>query len=169
MFQSLFGFLPDIKLAENLTGDLSLILLFVGLSIGFGFVFGRTKLLSVMIDVYVARALVSVIPTDWIADAAYANVIIFSLVFIFLLLIDQRLFDIHLSNRGSDFFWRLGVMSLLVTGMVLSSFLFFFPQEVALDYLSHTVYGYFTNPFPSVFWMLGPLFVLFFINKRLMR
>jgi hypothetical protein len=161
---------PDsLHLSDTITGDLSLLLLFVGLAMAFGFVFGRTKLLSVMIDVYVARALVAVIPGDWISAVDFANVIVFTLVFVFLLITDQRLFDIHLSNRGSDFFWRIGVMSLLVTGMVVSSFLFFFPEDIALDYLSKTVYGYFTAPLASVFWMVMPLFMLFFINRRLAR
>lgn len=162
-------FLDNLNLSENLAGDLSLVLLFLGISIGLGFMFGRTKLLSLVIDVYVARALVAVIPNDWISEAEWANAIVFTLVFLFLLVTDQRLFDIHLSNRSSDFFWRIGVMSLLTTGMIVSSFLFFLPEDTALDVLSESLYGWFTAPLASVFWLVMPLLMLFFINRRLAR
>jgi hypothetical protein len=161
MIDSVLESLPTIA------GDASIVLIFLAASLALGFFFGRTKLLSIMIDVYVARALVAVIPSEWVASVVYSDVIIFSLVFVFLLLTDHKLFDIHLSNRGSDFFWRVGVMSILVVGMLTSTFLSFFPAEEALEVMSQTLYSYFASENANMFWMLTPLFVLSFINKRL--
>ncbi|OGI21270.1 MAG: hypothetical protein A2808_01200 [Candidatus Moranbacteria bacterium RIFCSPHIGHO2_01_FULL_55_24] len=165
--EDILSFLPGFELSKNFAGDLSLLLLFVGLSLIFGFVFGRSKLISVLIDVYVARALVAILPHDWISSASYSNVIIFALLFLFLLAMDQRLFDIHISNVGADFFWRIFVTSILVTGLVVSSFFFFLPKAVALDFISVTAYGYFASPAALIFWMVTPLLSLLFINNRL--
>jgi hypothetical protein len=151
----------------TLAGDASFVLIFIAAVVALGFFFGRTKLISIMIDVYVARALVAVIPGDWIATVAYSDAIIFSLAFVFLLLTDHRLFDIHLSNRGRDFFWRVGVMSILVMGMLVSTFLSFFPQEDALEFMSKTLYSYFASEGANMFWTIMPLLALAFINKRL--
>ena len=153
--------------AQSAIGDISLFLIFVAIAIGVGVFFGRTKLLSIMIDVYIARALVAVIPGKWIALTDYQDIIIFSIVFGVLFLTDQRLFDIHLSNRGSDFFWRLVVMSVLVSGMLVSTLLSLLPQKEVLGVISQTAYGYFTNPFFAVLWMTLPLLILLFINRRL--
>ncbi len=151
----------------TLAGDISFVLILLVATVVLGFFFGRTKLISIMIDVYVARALVAVIPSDWIATVQYSDAIIFSLVFVFLLLTDHRLFDIHLSSRGSDFFWRVGVMSILVVGMLVSTFLSFFPKDDALGVMSKTLYSYFASDGANMFWMIAPLIALSFINNRL--
>lgn len=158
-----------LKQAFSLAGDVSLLLVFLVIAIGVGFFFGRTKLLSIMIDVYIARAFVAIIPQGWISAVSYADAIIFGLAFVFLLLIDQKLFDIHLSNRGSDFFWRIVVMSVLITGMILSSVLSYLPNALVLSIVSATTKSYFTAPLAVVFWTAMPLFAVIFINGRLKR
>lgn len=150
----------------KLAGDFSFVLIFLALSLGAGFFFGRTKLLSIMIDVYIARALVSVIPGDWIALVSYSDTIIFLLAFIFLLLTDHRLFDLHISARASGFFWRVGVMGVLITGMVTSSLFSYLPKEVVLEYVSQTLYSYYVSEIAQMFWIITPLLVLGFINRR---
>ena len=150
----------------KLAGDISVIFAFLVAAVVLGVVFGRTKLLAIMIDVYIARALVAVIPNDWIAHTVYADLILFGITFVFLLLIDHRLFDLHLSQRGSDFFWRVGVMSVLVTGMFVSTLLNFLPKDDALGIMSKSLYTYFVSDGANLFWMLVPLIVLSFINQR---
>ncbi len=151
----------------KIAGDFSFVLIFLAISLVAGFFFGRIKLISIMIDVYIARALVSVIPGDWIALVSYSDSIIFLLVFIFLLLTDHRLFDLHISSRASGFFWRVGVMGVLVTGMVTSSLFSYLPEEVVLEYVSETLYSYFVSEIAHMFWMIAPLVALAFINRRL--
>lgn len=156
-----------LNITPSLAGDISLILLFIGVSIGLGFFLGRSRLISILIDVYIARALVTVLPGSWLSFSPFGGVIVFAFLFILLYLIDRRLFDLHLSSVSTDFFWRIFVMGVLVTGLLVSSVLSFLPKKLALEFLSTTVYGYFTGDIALTFWMVIPLLGLLFINHRL--
>lgn len=160
-------FFADFDLPKNIVGDISLLLLFVAFSLVFGFVFGRWKLLNILINVYITLALISVLPQDVLTLSPYTEVGVFVILLIVLTAIDKRLFDLHISNAGTDFFWRLFVMSLLVTGMIVSVILASLPRAVALDFISVTAYGYFASPLAIIFWMVTPLLSLLFINNRL--
>lgn len=165
------SFLDDIlstlSIPKNLAGDLSLILLFIGLSIAFGFIFGRWKLVNILINVYIVVAFLSVLPKELLSFSPYAKAGAFIGLLFFLSTVDDRLFDVHITSAGTDFFWRLFVMSLLVTGMLVSVTLAFLPKTLALSYISSTVYGYFASPVALIFWMAIPLLLLLFINNRL--
>jgi hypothetical protein len=163
-FQNLFS---SLSIPNNLAGDLSLLLLFFVLSIAFGFIFGRWKLVNILINIYIAVAFLSVLPKELLAFSEYARVGVFLIVVIFLSTIDDRLFDVHITSAGTDFFWRLFVMSILVTGMLVSVTLAFLPKALSLSYISQTAYGYFASPFALIFWMAVPLLLLLFINNRL--
>lgn len=155
------------SLPQNVVGDLSFILLFAGVSLAFGFIFGRWKLVNILINVYIALAFVGVLPKEIVAFSVYGKAIVFLVLLVVLTAIDKRLFDLHISNAGTDFFWRLFVMSLLVTGMVASVLLSYLPKGIALSYISATAYGYFASPWAIIFWLIVPLLSLLFINNRL--
>ncbi len=160
-------FFSTLAIPKNLAGDLSLLLLFFGLSLAFGFIFGRWKLVNILINVYIVVALLSVLPKEVLLFSPYAKVGLF-LVFLFLLsMVDSRLFDVHITSAGTDFFWRLFVMSILVTGMLVSVTLAFLPKAIALSFISLTVYNYFASPWAFIVWMVLPLVSLLFINNRL--
>lgn len=160
-------FFFSFHLPKNIAGDLSLLMLFIGLSMAFGFIFGRWKLVNILINVYIALALIGVVPAGLIGFSVYGKAATFIVLLVLLTAIDDRLFDVHISSAGTDFFWRLFVMSFLVTGMVVSVLLSFLPKSVALGYISLTAYGYFASPVALIFWMAIPLFSLLFINNRL--
>ncbi len=157
----------SLSIPNNLAGDLSLLLLFFGLSIAFGFIFGRWKLVNILINVYITVAFLSVLPKELLTFSPYAKAGIFLAVVIFLSTIDDRLFDVHITSAGTDFFWRLFVMSILVTGMLVSVTLSFLPKALSLSYISATAYSYFASPFSIILWMTIPLLSLVFINNRL--
>lgn len=157
----------SLSIPKNLAGDLSLLFLFIGMSLLFGFVFGRFKLVNILINVYIALAFIGVFPESWFAFSVYGKAGAFVLLLILLTAIDKRLFDLHISSAGSDFFWRLFVMSILVTGTVVSATLSFLPKSIALGYISATAYGYFASWWALIFWMVIPLLSLLFINNRL--
>lgn len=161
------NFFTALHLPKNIAGDLSLLLLFVGMSLALGFVFGRWKLINILINVYIALAFVGIIPTEVFAVSPYAKVGAFVLLLTLLIAIDKRLFDLHISNVGTDFFWRLFVTSILVTGLIVSAVLSFLPHKIALGYISATAFGYFASPIALIFWMVVPLLSLLFINNRL--
>lgn len=142
-------------------------LLFIGLSIAFGFIFGRWKLVNILINVYIVVAFLSILPKEILSFSPYAKVGSFLGLLFFLSMVDDRLFDVHITSAGTDFFWRLFVMSILVTGMVVSVTLSFLPKTLALSYISLTAFEYFASPFALIFWMTIPLLLLLFINNRL--
>lgn len=160
-------FFSSLAIPKNLAGDLSLLFIFIGLSIAVGFIFGRWKLVNILINVYIVVAFISVLPKELLAFSPYAKVGAFLALLFFLSTVDDRLFDVHITSAGTDFFWRLFVMSILVTGMLVSVTLAFLPKTMALSYISQTAYGYFASPFALIFWMILPLFLLLFINNRL--
>lgn len=166
--------MPDISsifsalhVPSNLAGDLSLILIFVATSLVFGFVFGRWKLVNILINVYIAVAFVNVLPEGLFLISDYAKAGVFLVVLFFLSMVDDRLFDVHITSAGTDFFWRLFVMSFMVTGMVVSVILSTLPKGFALDYISASTYAYLASPTALIFWMTAPLLSLLFINNRL--
>ncbi|MBI2439166.1 MAG: hypothetical protein HYV45_00985 [Candidatus Moranbacteria bacterium] len=156
-----------LHLPKNIAGDISLLLLFVVISLVFGFIFGRWKLINILINVYIAIAFMSVFPAQFFAFSAYGKAVVFLLLLVTLSFVDKRLFDLHISSAGTDFFWRLFVTSILVAGMVVSATLSFLPKGVALDLISSVVYEYFASPLAVIFWMIVPLLSLLFINNRL--
>lgn len=160
-------FFSFIHLPKNLAGDMSLLLLFVGMSLVFGFVFGRWKLINILINVYIALAFIGVLPQKLLDSSLYAKSGAFLAFLIILTAIDDRLFDLHITSAGTDFFWRLFVTSFLVTGMIVSVLLSFLPKATALGYISPVAYAYFASPLALIFWMIMPLVLLLFINNRL--
>lgn len=160
-------FFTAFDLPKNIAGDLSLLLLFVGMSLVFGFVFGRWKLINILINVYIALAFIGVLPESLFEASSYIKAGTFIILLVVLTAIDDRLFDLHISSAGTDFFWRLFVTSIFVTGMVVSVILSFLPKTVALGFISVAAYGYFASPAALIFWMVTPLLSLLFINNRL--
>ncbi len=164
---SLESLFSTLALPKNLAGDLSLLLLFIGLSIAFGFIFGRWKLVNILINVYIVVAFLSVLPKELLSFSPYAKAGAFLALLVALSLVDDRLFDVHITSAGTDFFWRLFVMSILVTGMLVSVTLAFLPKAIALSFISSTAYSYFASPIALIAWMAVPLLLLLFINNRL--
>ncbi len=101
------SFLPNLlsslSIPKNLAGDFSLLFIFVGLSIALGFIFGRWKLVNILIDIYIAVALISILPTEILTFSPYARAAVFLVTLIFLSAIDNRLFDVHIASAGTDF------------------------------------------------------------------
>lgn len=148
-------------------GDISFLLVFIALSLGIGFLFGRWKLINILINIYIALAFVGVLSGGFLDFSVYGRLLSFFAIVLFLTAIDNRLFDVHIASAGTDFFWRLFVMSILVTGFFMSTVFSFLPQKMALSYISPSVYGLFAAPIAELIWMAVPLLVLLFINNRL--
>lgn len=147
-------------------GDLSFLLVFVIASLLLAFVLGRTRLVSVVIFSYVALSFVLVIPSSFIGSLPEGRALIFLVLLSMLVIVGDYIVDIHISNPSSTFFSRVLVMGCLGSGLVLSMILSLTSSSFALRFLSPTIYGYFTNPFPRLAWMIVPLVFLLFINKR---
>lgn len=163
----ILSFLPGVGLSKDIASVLSFLLLFVGLSIATGFVFGRNKLVNIFINVYIALAFVSVIPVVVFPDTPYADAILFAVLLVFLTAVDQHLFDLHIPNASYDIFWRLFVMSVLVIGMIVSVLTSLLPKKAVLALPFPFVLDFFGPPVANILWLSVPIFVLIFMNKRL--
>lgn len=162
------GFITDtFSLVGKSAGDISFLFVFIALSLGVGFLFGRWKLVNILINIYIALAFVGVLSGEFLDFSIYGRLIAFFVILVFLTATDDRLFDIHIASAGTDFFWRLFVMSILVTGFFMSTVFSFLPQKIALSYVSPFVYSLFATSVAELVWMVIPLLVLLFINNRL--
>ena len=150
----------------KIAGDISFLLLFVGGSLALSFVLGRTRLLSVVVFSYVALAFVSVAPNGWFSPVSEGKAIVFLALLVFLVMVGDYIFDIHISNPTSTFFSRVLVMGCLGTGLAFSMALSLVSRSFALRFLSPTVYGYFSNSWARLAWMAAPLLFLLFVNRR---
>ncbi len=161
-------FYESFRFFGDRSGDFSFLLLFIGMSIAIGFLFGRWKLINILINIYIALAFVGVLLSgNFLSFSKYGGLLVFALVLAFLTATDERLFDLHITSAGTDFFWRLFVMSILVTGFFASSLFSLFPARDLLGYVSPSVYAVFASPLARITWMILPLASLFFINNRL--
>ena len=162
-FQSLF---TRFGLPSNLAGDFSFLIFFFLVSIVIGMLIGRFRLINVLINIYIAVAILTVIPSEIMKPHSISTLFIFLISVLILTLIDSHLFDIHISGSGGSFFWRLFVMSFFEAGLIFSILISFWGPKTIVSYLSPEVYGLFAADYARIFWMLVPLFVLFFINKK---
>ncbi len=162
-----FSSLPVIGLSKDIAGMLSFLFLFVGASIAVGFVFGRNKLVNIFINIYIALAFVSILPSTIFSDTPYADAILFFVLLVFLTAIDQHLFDLHIPNASYDLFWRLFVMSVLVIGMIVSVLVSLLPKEAVRSLPFPFMLEYFGPPIANILWLSIPILLLIFMNKRL--
>jgi hypothetical protein len=155
------SFLPG-----KIAGDVSFLLLFVGGSLALSFVLGRTRLISVVVFSYVALAFITVLPESMFSFASEGKAIVFLILLVFLVMVGDYILDIHISNPTSTFFSRVLVMGCLGSGLVLSMLLSLVSRAFSLQFISPTVYSYFSDPWARIAWMAVPLIFLLFINKR---
>lgn len=154
-------------LPSGVSADLSFFFLFAGLSLVLGFFIGRFKLINILINAYIALAFISVLPVTVLGLSDYAKAAVFVVLLVFLTAIDKRLFDLHISSAGSDLFWRLIVMSLLVAGMLTSILLSLLPAAATGNFVTEHVVLIFASPLASIVWLAAPILILLFINNRL--
>lgn len=164
---SLQSFSVSKMLPFTIAGDISLILIFIAVSLAFGLYLGRSQLVSIVMFTYIDAALLSVFPADMFAFSIYGKVGVFLGLLLFLYFTGDYLLDIHISGSSSDFFWRIVLMSFLAVGMITSILLSMLPKVDVLKYLSVTSSGYFISQNARIAWMVLPILFLLFINKRL--
>lgn len=153
-------------LSKILAGDISFLIFFILISIGFGMFIGRFRLINVLINIYIAIAILTVMPKEVFSPYSLAALFFFVVAVIVLTMIDSHLFDIHISGSGGSFFWRLFVMSFFEAGLIFSVLISFWDKTMLLKFISIDIYNLFVSQYARIFWMMAPLAVLFFINKK---
>lgn len=153
-------------LSSILAKDISFMIFFLLISVAFGMFIGRFRLINVLINVYIAIAVLTVMPKEIFTPYSLAALFFFVVAVVVLTMVDSHLFDIHISGSGGSFFWRLFVMSFFEAGLIFSVLINFWDKNTLLKFISIDIYNIFAFEYMRIFWMLVPLGVLFFINKK---
>jgi len=157
--------LSRLGLSASLTQDLTLLIVVVLASFLFGIFIGRSRLISVLLNIYISVALLGVIPKSYLLG--YTNQLLaFAILVIGLTILEKRMFDLSISSSGSGM-WRIFVMSFLEIMLVVSIVMAILPKKMALDYVSRTYYAYLIADPMRLVWMAAPVIFLFFIQKRI--
>lgn len=161
--------LSKLGVSPALTQDISLLIVIALLSFVFGMFIGRYKLITILINIYVAFAIMMVVPAQYFSGDYLYKLIFFLAGVIILTLISKRLFEIYISGSGSGFLWRVFAMSFLEVVFLISIVLSIIPKKIALGYISPTAFNYLASENARLAWMIIPLAFMFFIHKRLNR
>lgn len=146
-----------------------MLLLFAALaSFIYGTLIGRWRLMTVLINIYAAFAVVMVIPADLIADYNL-KLLIFFILLIGMTLLNKRFFDISFSGSGANYMLRVFAMSFLEIVLVLSIVFSMVPKKIALGYISAGAYGYLATGYAPLIWMVLPLAYMFFMYRKMHR
>jgi len=165
---NLDAILASLGLSRSLTQDVTLIIVAVLASFIFGAFIGRTKLVSVLINIYAAFAIISVTPKTLIVDDS-TRLLVFLALVVGLTLAGRKLFDVYLSGAGTGFLWRIFVMSFLEIGLLTSIVFSLLPSKTALTYISASSLDYLVSGNAQLIWMAAPLVFLLLMHRRLNR
>lgn len=157
--------LLKIGISEQLTQDVSLILIIALASFLFGMLVGRHRIMAVLTSTYVSFALITVLPeTLWPSD----NYKFFTFlgIIIILTLANRRFLDVYFPGTGSSFLWKVFFISFLEIVLILSIGLSFLPAKEALGYVSASAYDYLVSGWAPIIWMVAPLVFMFFFGRR---
>lgn len=160
--------LSSLGVPANLTQDIMLLLFVALASFIYGTLIGRWRLMTALINIYTAFAVVTVIPADLIADYN-TKLLIFFILLVGLTLLSKRFFDISFSGSGANYMLRVFAMSFLEIALVLSIVFSMLPKKAALGYISADAYGYLVTGWAPLVWMVLPLVYMFFMYRKMHR
>lgn len=160
--------LSNLGVPTNMMQDIILLLFVVLVSFVYGMLLGRHKLMTVLINIYAAFAVVSVAPKMALPDYN-AQIIAFLAIMVLMMILDKRFFDISISGAGTGFLFRVFSMSFLEIVLVLSIIFSFMPAKVALGYISGDAYTYLVTDWAPLVWMALPLVYMFFMYRKMHR
>ena len=152
-------------LNAKMAQDIVLLFIVIVASIAFMLLIGRTRLVTVLISIYISIALLNVVPNKWLADYTYRiGILVGSIVVLSVL--GKKMFDASISGSGKVFLFKMYLMSFLEIGLLLSIISRMMPQAIVSGYVSTNAAEYLTSEYASIFWMLMPLAFMFFIYRR---
>ncbi|MCX6763902.1 MAG: hypothetical protein NTZ97_04210 [Candidatus Moranbacteria bacterium] len=160
---NLANILSQLGVSMQLTQDVSLIIFLALASFIFGMLLGRRRIMSVLVSIYIAYAIITVVPDKMLGDY-FSEIIVFLILIVFLTLLNQRFFGV--SFYGSSHLWRIFSLSFLQIVLVLSIIFSIMPKSAALGYVSGNTYQYLVSSWAPLIWMLAPLIFMFLIYRK---
>lgn len=152
-------------LASSAAELVTLILVLLVLSTVFWLLVGRFRLHNFLINIYIALAILQVVPADIMDFSKNSSVLVFLILVVLLTLLNKYLFDIHQSGSGLAL-WQVFVMSFFEVVLLLSIIISFLPVKEAAIYISKNSLSYFSDPIWRLTWMVLPLAFLVFVKRR---
>jgi hypothetical protein len=160
--------LSNLGLSKAMAQDASLLIIIILVSFVFGMFIGRHRLVTILINIYAAVALLGAVPDKFFGTFNY-KLLAFLAIVIGMTILGKKLFEIYLSGSGTGFLWRVFAMSFLEVVLIISVIFTIIPKKEALAYVSVTAYGYLTGDWWRFLWMAAPLVFVFIIHKKLNR
>lgn len=157
--------LSKIGLSQKLSQDVMLILFIALVSFVYGMLIGRSRIMTVLVNIYIAFAVVMVIPKEMALDATTRALVFLGLA-AGLTVLSKKFFDLSFSGAGSSFLWRIFSMSFLQVVLMLSIVLTIIPKKEALVYVSTSALGYLTAGWAPFVWMALPLIYMLFLYRK---
>lgn len=167
-FMNLNLLLSKMGLSASLAQDATLLIVILLASFAFGALIGRSKLLTVLMNVYVSFAILSAVPQSFIPDWTY-GVVIFLILVIGMTIFADKLLEVPFHVSATGFMWRIFLLSFLEIALVLGIVIRMMPKKEALGYVSATSYGYLASPNTFLVWMIAPLVFVMLISNRISR
>lgn len=161
----LSALLSKIGISEQLTQDVSLILIILVASFLFGILAGKHRIMAVLISTYVSFALISVTPASIWPNYSYKFFTFLGIMTI-LTIANRRFLDVYFPGSGSSFLGKVYFISFLEIILILSIGLSFLPVKEALGYVSANAYNYLVSGWALIVWMVAPLVFMFFFGRR---
>jgi len=162
---NLSALLLKIGISEQLTQDVSLVLIILLASFLFGMLVGRHRIMAVLTSTYVSFALISVTPISIWPNYSYKFFAFLGILAV-LTLANRRFLDVYFSGTGSGFLGKIFFISFLEIILILSIGLSFLPVKEALGYVSSSAYSYLVLGWAKIVWMVAPLVFMFFFGRR---
>ncbi|PJA87708.1 MAG: hypothetical protein CO140_02830 [Candidatus Moranbacteria bacterium CG_4_9_14_3_um_filter_40_7] len=160
---NLSALLSKIGISQQLTQDVSLIIIIFLASFLFGMLIGRHRIMAALISTYVSFALISAVPGTFWLGYSYQFFAFLGIAAV-LTLANKRFLDVYFP--GSSFLGKVYFISFLEIVLILSIGLSFLPTEEALNYVSATAYSCLVSGWSQIFWMIAPLIFMFFFGRR---
>lgn len=157
--------LSKFGVSANLSQDIMLLIFVALASFIYGTLIGRWRLMTVLINIYVAFAIVTVIPKSLVPDYN-TLLLIFFILLVGMTIFNKRFFDLSFGGSGTNYMLRVFAMSFLEITLILSIAFSLVPKKVALGYISSNAYGYLVTDWTPLIWMALPLVAMFFMYKR---
>ncbi len=148
--------------------DLIFVVVIVLISFVFSVLIGRSRLIAVLINSYVALAILKAIPANFLTTYTSSLLFFFSF-FIGLFLLGKKLFEIRIYGSGSGFLWRVFALSFLEIMLLTSVTLSIIPKRIDSLYVSKNIYQLLASPNAYFFWLIMPLIGLLLVRKKLSR
>lgn len=165
------SFIINLANSLNLGSNWLLVLVFLGIGLGYGIVMGKNRLNLVIISGYLSLIISRAIPWGLVSknpSNSNAQIFVFlaTLLAIFFLAPRSGFSSVvKISGRGRANWWQLLILGTLELGFLISAIVSFLPEKNVADLSPLAMQFFISQPAPF-FWILLPLIALFLFRKH---